>query len=186
MPRSTGLLPIRTIMLINEMKGKVHLQRWCLPVLLLLMTGCDEAILNAITRRVHPRPLDSPPSIAQFHTNNPQSQIRSVGWREIWPGVKQDMVWVTDFFVARPQTIITEEVRGWVNRYGRGNWENYGGRWEWVENLSNEESLRAGADTYHLLVYLDRQPNVLVAKGEWDSTTNQIRVEVYRASDLPK
>lgn len=168
------------------MRGKVHSQRWCLPALSLLMAGCDEAILNTITRREHPRPLTSPPVISQFHTNDPQSQIQSVGWREIWPGVKQDIVRVTDSFVGRPRVVIAEEVRGWVNRYGRGNWENRGGSWEWLENLSNEESLRAGTDTYHLLVYLALHPNILVAKGDWDSTTNQVRVEVYRASDLPK
>jgi len=165
--------------------NKGHLRSWSLSILSLFLAGCDEAILNAITRRVHPYPLNSPPVISQFRTNDPQNHIRSVGWQEIWPGAKQDIVRVTDSFIARPQAVIADEVREWVGRYGRGNWENRGGRWEWVENISDEESLRAGTEAYHLLIYLDREPNILVAKGDWDRTTNQIRVKVYRASDLP-
>ena len=92
---------------------------------------------------------------------------------------------MTDSFIARPQAVIADEVREWVGRYGRGNWENRGGRWEWVENISDEESLRTGTEAYRLLIYLDREPNILVAKVDWDRTTNQIRTEVYRASDLP-
>ena len=153
-----------------------------LLVLLLFLAGCDEGVLNAITRSVHPYSLNSPSIIEQFQTDDPQSQIRFIGWREPWPGVRQYIVRVTEVFASRSQALIRYDVERWIKRYAEEFWET-------MDNLPKQQQqtyrIRGGAVDYHLFVYLDHQPDVLVAKGEWDSFTNQIRAEVYRASDLP-
>ncbi len=149
------------------------------------LAGCDEGILNAITRAEHPYPLKTPTIISQFHTTDPQSQLQFVGWRELWPGVHQDVVRVTEAFVERPQAVISEEIRGWSGRFSKGRVEYVNGQWELIERLPDENQGQDSSRTYHVRVYLDRQPNVLVAKGDWDGSANQIYVEVYRASDIP-
>jgi hypothetical protein len=98
------------------------------------------------------------------------------------PGEHQDVVRVVDAFAQRPRVDIEEDVRGWIAGHAKN-------ALAWVEQLRNEEqrqgySTPEGALEYHLFVYFDSQPSVLIAKGAWDSMTKDIRVEVYRAKDI--
>ena len=125
----------------------------------------------------------SPVVAQQFHTNDPGSQVTYVGYDyTLWGGHK-DIVRVSEAFIDRPQQVIAEEVRTWMKRHAEASWET-------INSLPNEQQrqsyrTRSGVVDYRLFVYLDRQPSVLVAKADWDSYTDQIRMAVFRANDLP-
>ena len=54
-------------------------------IAVIFVAGCDESFLNMVTQAEHERPLDSPKVVEQFGTNDPNSPVRYVAWREPAP-----------------------------------------------------------------------------------------------------
>src|SRR3990167_6187186 len=97
-----------------RINGKNVLSYWHWPVLALFLVGCEDFLVSGAFDR------NSPVIIQQFHTDDPDSFITYVGYDYTWWGGHKDIVRVTDAFIARPKTIIAEEIQRWIDKSVHG------------------------------------------------------------------